>query len=204
MKLNKVSLFIGTLILIGTLSIGSTVAYLISESEKVNHFSMGSVSVDIEENFPSEGNEWDSGSTIVKQVAIKNTGESPVLVRTQLIPYWLDENGQFVAGDTSQISFKYGERFTVDSIEPNAWILGSDGFYYYTSVLPVDGETPLLLESVTLGGNLSSFYTGKKLMVDVEVEAIQATKEAYEATWTTLPDNIKEMLESLCGEMNNA
>lgn len=197
MKLNKVSLFICTLILIGTLSIGSTVAYLISESEKVNHFSMGSVSVEIEENFPSEGNEWDSGSTIVKQVAIKNTGESPVLVRTQLIPYWLDENDQFVAGDTSQIVFEYGELVTKDTVKPNAWVLGSDGFYYYTSVLPVGEGTTRLLEGVTLGGNLSSFYEGKKLMVDVEVEAIQATKEAYEAVWTTLPKNIKQMLDKL-------
>lgn len=196
MKLNKVSLFICTLILIGTLSIGSTVAYLISESEKVNHFSIGSIKVEIEEDF-TPGSEWDSGSTIVKQVAIKNTGESPVLVRTQLIPYWLDENDQFVAGDTSQIVFEYGELVTEDTVKPNAWVLGSDGFYYYTSVLPTHETTSRLLEGVKLGGNLSSFYEGKKLMVDVEVEAIQATKEAYEAVWTTLPKNIKQMLDKL-------
>lgn len=191
MKVNKVVLLICTLILVVTFSIGSTLAYFVSEAKEVNNFSIGSVEVDIDEDNFTGGSAWEPNKDVEKRVKIINTGSAPVLVRVQLIPYWLDENNQFVAGDTSQISFNYGEKFG------NSWILGSDGFYYYTSVLPAGEETPLLLESVTLPGSLSSFYEGKKLMVDVEVEAIQATQEAYKAAWTNLPGEIEGMLHSL-------
>lgn len=197
MKLNKVVLLICTLILVVTFSIGSTLAYFVSEEKKVNHFSIGSVEVDIQEDFPIEGSDWSSGQVIKKEVAIKNTGSTPVLVRAQLIPYWLDGDVPFVAGDTSKIIFEYGALVTEENIGPESWILGSDGFYYYTSVLPAGKETPLLLKSVKLPEKLSSFYEGKKLMVDVEVEAIQATQEAYKEAWMNLPEEIGKMLDSL-------
>ena len=61
--------------------------------------------------------------------------------------------------------------------------------------------TKPILDSVNLNipNKLKKIYIGKKVIIDVDVEAVQATVDGYTSTWSNLNSDIKTMLDNLCG-----
>ena len=61
--------------------------------------------------------------------------------------------------------------------------------------------TKPILDSVNLNipNELKKIYIGKKVIIDVDVEAVQATVDGYTSTWRNLNSDIKTMLDNLCG-----
>lgn len=61
--------------------------------------------------------------------------------------------------------------------------------------------TKPILDSVNLNipNELKKIYIGKKVIIDVDVEAVQATVDGYTSTWSNLNSDIKTMLDNLCG-----
>ncbi len=175
-------------------------AFLTSKDIKVNEFNLGSININIEENFKEPTN-W-HGTTHTKKVQIKNIGKSQALIRVCIIPRWVDEKENPWAGDTSGVTLNYINTIDKNEIGENKWVYGNDNYYYYNSVVEKNSKTSELLESVSveIDENLKERYKDKKLVIDVKAEAIQATKDAYKASWTGIEDNqdITDMLDKLC------
>lgn len=116
---------------------------------------------------PSEGDNWQPGATVDKEVVAENTGNSPLLVRVKMAETW-SRNGMAgtmpnitsADGDAflnvSQADPKDGETATDDTVvhknlaDNDAWEKADDGYWYYRGQLAPGATTESLLESVTL------------------------------------------------------
>lgn len=192
-----VRVFIGVFIVISIISVTVLGKNFISSDSIKNKFSLGSIETEITENFDAP-KEW-NGSNITKQVSIKNTGKSKELVRVSIIPMWVDDAGNPWAGDTNLIQLNFNQSNLADINKDdvnNLWINGNDGYYYYVAELESGASTKELLKSVeiktdSLEQELKEKYNGKKVMVDVNVEAIQPNEKALEENWAGINGNIK-------------
>ena len=163
--------------------IGATFAHFTSKDSVTNVFNTGSINAVPEEEV--------EGTT--KKVWVKNTGDNDCFVRVSITPRWVDEDGNVWAGDVSnsvvQLGFNNDNIITGEPWTASKWIKDIDGFYYYTSILPVDEITSELLSTVTVSirSNTVDYpedYNNKTLKVDVKVEAVQTTQNAYRTVWS--------------------
>ena len=162
---------------------------------ETNKFGVANIDVEIEEDFrPST--DWD-GSSHEKVVKVQNNSTGPALIRISIQKRWVDENGNPWAGDANLIKLNFLEH------EGNLWVDGNDGYFYYKKILAEKEVTEAILDSVELNDipdALKERYKGKKVIVDVKTEAVQATVDGYNATWKNLNNDIKAMLNKLCNE----
>lgn len=163
-----------------------------------NKFSIGSVETEIDENFDAP-KEWD-GSNISKLVSIKNTGKNDEFVRISIIPRWIDENENPWTGDSNLIQLNLDEDNVIALNKGdinNLWVYGEDGYFYYMAKLKSGKSTKELLKSVeikkgAIEDSLKEKYNGKKIKIDVNVEAIQPNEEALIKKWTGINEKIKD------------
>lgn len=163
-----------------------------------NNFSIGSVETEIDENFDAP-KEWD-GSNISKLVSIKNTGKNDEFVRVSIIPRWIDENENPWTGDSNLIQLNLDEDNVIALNKcdiNNLWVYGEDGYFYYMAKLKSGKSTKELLKSVeikkgAIEDSLKEKYNGKKIKIDVNVEAIQPNEEALIKKWTGINEKIKD------------
>ncbi|XZM46540.1 BsaA family SipW-dependent biofilm matrix protein [Clostridium perfringens] len=163
-----------------------------------NNFSIGSVETEIDENFDAP-KEWD-GSNISKLVSIKNTGKNDEFVRVSIIPRWIDENENPWTGDSNLIQLNLDEDNVIALNKGdinNIWVYGEDGYFYYMAKLKSGKSTKELLKSVeikkdSIEDSLKEKYNGKKIKIDVNVEAIQSNEEALIKKWTGINEKIKD------------
>ncbi|HFD2030156.1 TPA: hypothetical protein ACF2C8_001915 [Clostridium perfringens] len=157
-----------------------------------NNFNVANIDVDIKEDFTPPNN-WD-GSVNEKLVKIQNNSTGPALIRVSIQKRWENNDGTSWAGNTDFINLNFSNN------KNNLWIDGKDGYFYYNKILEKSGLTDPLLDSVNLNipSELSNLYKGKRVTIDVDVEAVQATLDGYNATWKNLNTDIKSMLDVLC------
>lgn len=150
MKLNKrsVALLVALVVLL-TAAVGATLAYILDKTDPVvNSFTPSHVACEVTEN----GDVY----------TVSNTGDTQCYVRVAVVVT------QQKDGMISAVKPEY----TIES--ETGWIKGSDGYYYYTQPLAVDGNTLGITVSVTAADS----YTAS---VEIVASAIQATSEAVSA-----------------------
>lgn len=153
-------------LLLVTLIVGGTVAYLVTQVTPVtNTFTPSHVTCAVTENF---------NGTVKSNVNVTNTGDTDAYIRVKLVTYRVNGYGQHIGGTASVHDFTPGENWKEYK-----------GYYYYT--LPVEpGEspaTPLIGED---GIELSSYTDadGGKQVIEVMAEAIQSSPaEAVGESW---------------------
>lgn len=160
--------------------VGGTFAIWQATTTINNPFSTNAYSADTVEKFnPADGDDWQPGAKVDKEVGAVNTGDYPVYVRMKLNETWSRDSQTFVninSGDgaispQNNVSDKIMNVFqgvpddgiasnTVDDtvvhkngFDSNNWILGEDGYYYYKDILDPDEVTESLITSVTLDKN---------------------------------------------------
>lgn len=164
MKMNKKAAALGGLAAL--VAVGGTWAYFNQTSAITNPFSTGSYGGSIVESFnPSDGDNWQPGATVDKEVVAENTGNSPLLVRVKMAETWSRGDAELIA-----IESKEQPKFTEEKqVQPKdglvegdqtvvkknlagngKWTLQSDGYWYYSGQLAAGAKTESLLESVTL------------------------------------------------------
>lgn len=131
MKMKKSIALLVSLILVLSVTIGVSLAYLVATSGSVeNTFSPSRVTTEVNETF--DGN-------VKTNVSIKNTGDTTAYIRAAVVVTWQDGNGNVygtvpVKGSDYEIFYNLGDQANPEG----KWILGSDGFYYWTN--PVKSE----------------------------------------------------------------
>lgn len=187
-KNKKIQIMLGIFVMLVTVAtIPTILSYLTSRDSIVNPFKLGTVDVEIKEIFtvPTEINPWE-GQTWTKNVSIENKGTQKSLIRVAIVPRWENIDGTPFAGDTSLLILTLQNMNTTPG-----WVDGKDGYYYYTEKVITGGVTlPVLatvaLDSEKIDGNIQKRYANKKLIVDVQAEAVHAYQPAYESVWSTM------------------
>lgn len=158
------------LALVLTLTAGGTVAYLFTNTDAVtNTFTPAKTSIDIPEDFNGE---------IKKNVKVKNTGDIDVYVRAMIVVTWQND-----AGEVHATAPVVGTDYTMTGSSDTEWVVGADGYYYYTSKVAPNGSTDILLtDCKPVEGKTPENY---HLVVDVLAQAIQAEPDSVvNETWS--------------------
>lgn len=156
-KISKAGIILLSFLLLLTLSIGGTIAYLVANGGPVtNTFTPSSVTCQVTEDF---------NGTIKSNVNVINTGDTTAYIRVNLVTYRVNDAGQHIGGTAEIPAFTPGEN----------WVK-YDNYYYYTLSVAPDGtpEVPLIDKN---GIQLSSYTDadGGKQVIEVIAEAIQSS-----------------------------
>lgn len=161
------------LILVVGAAAGGTVAWLTQTTQtENNNFSYGTVSCAINESFDG---------TTKYNVTVTNTGNTPAYIRAACIVNWVDAQGNIAANVPAEYIYSL-------SIPGAGWTAGSDGYYYYNSVVDADLTTEGSLLTCTSSHPADGEYT---LSVKVIASAVQATPStAVNEAWPGNPFGI--------------
>ncbi len=154
-----------SVVLILTLAVGGTIAFLSTKTDPVvNTFNPSQVTCSVVEDF--------DGKTKTN-VNVENTGDIPAFIRVKLVAYRTNDAGQHIGGVSEVPAFTLGKD----------WAKCGDYYYYTYPVAP--GATPAdsLAEVIKLTENYTDVDGGHQ-SIDVIAEAIQAGPEAaVKAAW---------------------
>lgn len=145
--------------------IGGTFAYFNQTMTVTNPFDTGKYDTNVTEDFkPEDGNNWEPGAEVNKDVTVKNTGDYDVLVRVKLTEKWVNkttgntvaENTTGLKGNASQANATDGQ--TTDdysvvekTLNEKDWVYNdADGYWYYKTNLAAGTDTGKFLDAVKL------------------------------------------------------
>ena len=176
--INKKSIIIASVMLLLLATVGTTLAYIFTETNPVeNTFNPSKVACAVVENngTPVTGSVTDTGN-VKENVQIKNTGDTDAYIRVAVVVNWMSEDGTKVWA-TKPVKSTDGTDgdYTISYAENTGWEKGSDGYRYYTkSVLPTDGSnlTGILISEAKVLKNAPQ--EGYYLSIEIVASAIQA------------------------------
>ena len=162
-------------LLLVTLIVGGTVAYLVTQVTPVtNTFTPSHVTCAVTEDFDR---------TVKSNVNVTNTGDTDAYIRVKLVTYRVNDKGDHIGGMADIPNFQRGTN----------WVKHSDGYYYYTlPVKPKEQPANALIDSIALTGSYNDADGGKQV-IEVMAEAIQSSPaEAVVQSWnvTITPGNV--------------
>lgn len=162
----RLSTLLLSVILVVTIAVGGTVAYLVTQDKPItNTFTPSHVNCRVEEKFDG---------TTKKNVNVTNTGDTEAYIRVKLVTYRVNGANQHIGGTA-----------TIPPFDPGThWVKHNDGYYYYTlPVKPNEQPTSDLISSITLKDPYTDADGGKQV-IEVMAEAIQsAPAEAIGQSW---------------------
>lgn len=146
-----------SLVLVLTVTVGTTLAFLIDTTDPVvNNFTPSKVTVTVNEDFDGE---------VKKNVSITNTGDTPAYIRAAVIITWQDENGN-VYGKAPVA----GTDYTV--FTPAAGWKLHEGFYYWNASVDPNGNTGILIDEIKpVAGKAPDSYF---LCVEIVASGVQS------------------------------
>lgn len=165
-KSRKSSLLLIAVAALLVAAVGSTVAYLVTDTKPVvNTFTPATVGTDVTDKV--DGN-------IKKNVEIKNNSNIPVYMRVAVVANWCNADGEVVAPWNDYSNLSIGSN----------WNRGSDDGYYYYNGTVAANTTVTLFNSYTATGGPE----GAHLEMDIISQVIQAEPtSAVEAAWGFVP-----------------
>ena len=179
--INKKSIIITSVILLLLVAVGTTLAYVFTETEPVeNTFIPSRVSCAVVEN----GKEPVSGSLVnisdsKNNVQIQNTGDTDAYIRVAVTVNWMNADGTRVWAQKPIQNTDYTITY---NLSEDGWFDGGDGFYYYSKAVSPTSPNNLtgilisnaaLMSGVTapVGTDNTQYY----LSIEIVASAIQST-----------------------------
>ena len=155
-KYKKSHILLVSLLLIATIGVGATVAYVMDATDAlVNIFNPSEVSCEVIETFENN---------VKSDVSIKNTSNIPAYIRATYIVTWQDESGN-VYGSKPMRDTDYSITIAEGWTE-------AGGYYYWPDPVAVNDTTGVLIaECMPLKAAPAEGYF---LSVEIIAEAIQA------------------------------
>lgn len=164
---------------------GVTLAYLLTHTDPLeNIFDPSKVSCQVLEG--EDGNTFDGERK--SNVKIQNTGETDAYIRAAVVVTWKSEDEKTVTASVPQEG--KGRDYSITYATNSGWLKGTDGFWYYTSPVAVDGNTQVLISDCHLL-DTATIPEGFYLSVEIVASAIQSTPE-YVVTeqWSSGVDSV--------------
>lgn len=175
----KALLLIASLAVLLTATVGSTAAWLVSKPAAVeNDFVPGKVACQVLEDFGTE-----SGTSVKRNVRVKNTGNTDAYIRVLLVFTWKDDAGNIFSNKPQE-----GNDYQIVMDDLTDWIMQkSDAgvYFYYKKPVAPDAETSKLIDSLRQIAGVTGPENGKyKLSVDILADAVQADPpQAVKDSW---------------------
>ena len=173
----KTGTLLFSLVLLLTMMVGGTLAYLtIQTNPVVNQFTPSHVSCTVTESF---------NGTTKRNVNVTNTSDIPAYIRVKLVTYRVSDAGEnagkHIGGTADLPAFTLG----------TGWVKHTDGYYYYTQpVAPGASPAANLTDSMTLTGSYTDADGGKQV-IEVMAEAIQSVPtNAVVSAWGVDPSTL--------------
>lgn len=175
--INKKSIIITSVILLLLVAVGTTLAYVFTETEPVeNTFIPSRVSCAVVEN----GKEPVSGSLVnisdsKNNVQIQNTGDTDAYIRVAVVVNWANADGTRVWAQKPVEDTDYTITYNLS----DGWFDGRDGFYYYSTPVSPNELTGVLIQNAAfksgvtapIGTDNMQYY----LSIEIVASAIQST-----------------------------
>lgn len=160
-----------SLALILLVSVGGTLAYLVTQTDAVeNTFTPAKNDITVEEEFDNQTK---------KNVGVTNNSDFAVFVRMQIVETWM-EGGAIVATPDG-VSVNYSKAKL-------GWVKHTDGFWYYTQPVAKD-QTVTLFDSITA---TRPEKVTAELNLEVLAQSVQAEpKTAVTELWGIDPTTLK-------------
>lgn len=180
----KALLLIASLAVLLTATVGSTAAWLVSKPAAVeNDFVPGKVACQVLEDFGTE-----SGTSVKRNVRVKNNGNTDAYIRVLLVFTWKDDAGNIISNKPQE-----GSDYQIN-MGLTDWIMQkSDAgvYFYYKKPVAPGAETGVLIDSLRQIAGVTGPENGKyKLSVDILSDAVQADPpEAVAESWGVAVEN---------------
>lgn len=172
-----------SLVLVLGLSVGGTLAYLVTNTDPVtNTFTPGKLDTPPKETFEND---------VKSDVVVTNSNDSAVAayVRATWTINWVVGNGE-----TAQIvaPAKAGEYEIDVAGTGSGWSQGSDGFYYWHKPVEPGEETGALIKSLTANNEAAPDVDGVHLQATIITQTIQAdpVDAIKDAEWPVTIDSV--------------
>lgn len=161
-KKARCAAFAGSLLLVLALGGGGAAAFLLDATDAItNRFTPSKVTTAVVESL--------DGAT-KSDVKIRNTGDTAAWLRAAVVITWQDAAGN-VYGQTPV----EGVDYTIAYDLQHGWLLGSDGFYYWSAPVDAGGESGVLIVSCAGQANVPEDYG---LCVEILGSGIQSRPAA--------------------------
>ena len=141
------------LVLLLTLAVGGSLAWLVSNDNVTNSMVPGEVPIQINETL---------NGTTKTSVTIKNTGNIQAFIRVAIIANAVDEQGNVTTGQAPQFSYN-----------TDKWQLLNDGYYYYKGIVEPKGTT---------GDTTAPLFTGPVDFAGGEINILAESIQALGGT----------------------
>ena len=187
--INKKSIIITSVMLLLLVAVGTTLAYIFTETNPVeNTFEPSKVSCAVVENggTPVTGSVTDTGN-VKENVQIKNTGDTDAYIRVAVVVNWASADGSCVWAQTPA-----DDDYTITYNLSNGWFNGGDGFYYYSKAVSPGESTSVLIDEAKqlLAAPKGTDGTQYYLSIEIVASAIQSTPETIvENHWGVTVEN---------------
>lgn len=146
--------------------IGGSLAYFNQSMTVENPFDTNKYSSEMVEHFkPADGNNWQPGATVNKDIQVNNTGDYDVIVRVKFDETWARKNGDiYIDKKDRGLEARTGQTDVADGLvagdysvvqknltNESKWFYNAeDGYYYYLENLKAGQNTGTFLDSVKL------------------------------------------------------
>ena len=163
-----------SLLLVATMVVGGTLAYLFTNTEPVeNIFTPSYVSCSVTESFDG---------TTKSNVNVTNTGNIDAYIRVKLVTYRVNDEGDHIGGIAKIPDFTPGA----------GWVENGDYYYYTQPVAPGEQPEISLIDRITLTDSYDDADGGKQV-IEVMAEAIQSTPaKAVTEAWGVDPEILSQ------------
>jgi predicted ribosomally synthesized peptide with SipW-like signal peptide len=167
MKNKKIFAAAASVVVLGAVCVGSTLAYFTDTEAATNVLTIGRVDIAIEEPKFSEANENNTITDVVPDQEIYKDPRIKVQIDSEdcYVRAALEIDGL----EDEQIEALV-KNINIDSAK---WVLGDGGYYYYQDVLTALDEIEFFT-TVTIPAEWGNKISGKTFTIDVKAEAIQA------------------------------
>ena len=187
--INKKSIIIASVMLLLLATVGTTLAYIFTETKPVeNTFNPSKVSCAVVENkgTPVTGSVTNTGD-IKENVQIKNTGDTDAYIRVAVVVNWASADGSCVwAQKPADNDYEITYNLNCD------WFDGGDGFYYYSKTISPEELTTILINEAKQLKSAPQTPDGIQYYLSIEIvaSAIQSTPETVvEEQWGVTVEN---------------
>lgn len=173
---------------------GGTLAYFTDNDAKTNTFTVGNVSIVLNEP------KWDEtgaaeafhvypGEPLAKDPTVTNDGANPCFVRVKvegLDQFSEDFNGAMITYRTDYVEGKLGEN----------WYLHTDGYFYYTKVMQPADVTDALFDQVVIPFELTNNAEAEPIVVTAYAVQAQGARPSFSAVQAMTVEEIAEWMNT--------
>lgn len=193
----KITVLVLCVAMLAIAVVGGTMAYFTDNDAKTNTFTVGNVSIILNEP------QWDAvgaaeafdvypGEPLAKDPTVTNDGANPCFVRIRVegLDQFADEfNGAMITYRTDGVEAALG----------TDWVAHTDGYFYYTKVLASGATTDALFDQIVMPFALTNSAAAEPIVVTAYAVQAQGARPSFSAVEVMKVEEIAVWMNTCLG-----